>query len=176
MDPRVEMYKAAFGQGGNGFDFPIYHGRSQFGQGFDFSVYRGRGQRGKGIGDLLRGIVRFFRPVARTGLKTLLTAGSEAIKDGASVKDILSNTLKPIISSILTSTAEQVSNMLLADKPATAPPPAPEIGLPAGTLINSAPQTGTEKRRSVYKPRSHKSKRIARHYTPFVQFLKRLNF
>ena len=176
MDPRVEMYNAAFGQGGNGLDFPVYVGRSQFGQGFDFSVFRGRGQHGQGIGDIFCGIVRFFRPTARTGLKTLLTAGSEAITDGASVKDILSNTLKPTISSILTSTAEQVSNKLLADKPSTAPPPAPEIGLPAGTLINSVPQTGTGKRRSVYKPRSHKAKRIARHYTPFVQFPKHLNF
>ena len=49
MDPRVDMYTAAFGQGGHGFEFPIYHGRSQFGQGFDFSVYRGRGQLGQGI-------------------------------------------------------------------------------------------------------------------------------
>ena len=136
MDPRVKMYTAAFWQNGNYFDFPIYHGRCQFGQGFDFFVYRGRGQLGQGVGDILRhlrDIVRFFCPVARTGLRTLLTAGGEAIKDGASVKDILSNTLKPTVSSILTSTAEQVSNKLLADKPATAPPPAPEIGVPAGT-------------------------------------------
>ena len=176
MDPRVEMYTAAFGQGGNGFEFPVYLGRSQFGQGFDFSVYRGRGQHGQGLGDIFRGIWRFFRPVATSGLKTLLKSGSEAIKDGATVKDILSNTLKPTISSVLASTQEHVSNKLLADKPATAPPPAPEIGVPAGTLINSAPQTGTGKRRSVYKPRSHKPKKFARHYTPIVQFPNRFNF
>ena len=49
MDPRVEMYTAAFGQGGNGIDFPVYLGCSQFGQGFDYSVYRGRGQHGQGL-------------------------------------------------------------------------------------------------------------------------------
>lgn len=176
MDPRVEMYTAAFGQGGNGLDFPVYVGRSQFGQGFDFSVFRGRGQHGQGIGDIFRGIWRIFRPIIVPGVKTALKSASEAITEGASVKDILSNTLKPTISSVLASTAEQVSNKLLADKTSTAPPPAPEIGVPAGTLINPLPQIGTGKRRSLYKPRSHKAKRIARHYTPFVQFPKRLNF
>ena len=63
MDPRVEMYTAAFGQGGNGLDFPVYAGRSQFGQGFDFSVFRGRGQHGQGIGHIFRGIWRIFRPI-----------------------------------------------------------------------------------------------------------------
>ena len=177
MDPRVEMYTAAFGQGGNGFDFPIYHGRSQFGKGFDFSVYRERGQHGQGNGDIFRGIWRIFCLIAVPGVKILLKSASEAITDGASVKHILSNTLKPTISSALASTAEQVSNKLLADKPSTAPFPAPEIGVPAGILVNPLPQSGTGKRRSLYKPRFHKAKRIARQYASIsVQFPKRLNF
>ena len=87
MDPRIEMYTAAFGQGGSGLDFPVYVGRSQFGQGFNFSVFRGRGQRGQGIGDLFRGIWRIFRPIVVPGVKTALKSASEAITDGASVKD-----------------------------------------------------------------------------------------
>lgn len=165
MDPRVEAYQAAFGQGGSGF--AVFRGRSQFGQGFDFPVYRGRSQYGQGIGDVFRGIWRFFRPVAQTGIKTLFKAGSEAMKDGASVQEVLSNTLKPTIGSIAASTAEQVTNKLLTDRPSTAPPPAPVIGVPPGTLVNSMPtQVGTGKRRSVYKSRAHKAKRFAHPYTP----------
>ena len=139
-------------------------------------MYRGQGQHGQGIGNIFRGIWPFFRPLAVPKVKTFLKSASEAIKDGGTVKDILSNTLKPTISTLLSSTAKQVSNKLLADKPASAPLPAPEIGVPAGTLISSVPQTGSGMRRSGYKPRSHKPKRLVRHYTPLVQFPTRFNF
>ena len=45
MDPRIEFYKAAFFQNGNGFDFPVFKGTSRY-------------QYGLGLGDVLRGIVR----------------------------------------------------------------------------------------------------------------------
>ena len=74
MDPRIEFYKAAFSQRGNGFDYPVFRGTSRY-------------QYSQGLGDLLRGIVRFiprvakfFKPVALKGVQTLLKAGSKAIK------------------------------------------------------------------------------------------------
>ena len=107
MDSRVNILKAAFDhQRGEGFDFPVYHVRVQYVYGFNFPVFQGRAQYGAGFGDVLRGIWRFFRPVAIKGAQTLLKAGSEAIKDGATVKEVLSSTLKPTISAVLNATAE----------------------------------------------------------------------
>ena len=70
MDPRIEFYKAAFSQKGNGFDFPVFRGTSRY-------------QYGQGLGDVLRGIVRyiprvtqFFKPVAMKGIQTLFKAGA----------------------------------------------------------------------------------------------------
>ena len=47
MDPRIDFYKAAFSQKGNGFDFPVF--REAF-----------RYQYRKGLGYVLRGIVRYI--------------------------------------------------------------------------------------------------------------------
>ena len=74
MYPRIEFYKAAFFQKGNGFDFPVFKRKSRY-------------QYGQGLGDVLRGIMRyiprvtqFLKPVAIKGIQTLFNAGSEAIK------------------------------------------------------------------------------------------------
>ena len=116
MDSRVNILKAAFDhQRGEGFDFPVYQGRVQYGHGFNFPVFQGRAQYGAGFGDVLRRIWRFFRPVAIKGAQTLLKAGSEAIKDGATVKEVLSSTLKPTIGAVLGATAEQVENRFTSD-------------------------------------------------------------
>ena len=87
MDPRIEFYKAAFSQRGNGFDFPVFRGKSRY-------------KYGQGLGDVLRGIVhfiprvaQFLKPVAMKGVQTLLKAGSEAIKEGATVKEVIKSTL-----------------------------------------------------------------------------------
>ena len=63
MDPRIELYKAAFSQKGNGFDFPVFRETSRY-------------QYNKGLGDVLRSIVRniakvtqFFKPVAMKASK-----------------------------------------------------------------------------------------------------------
>ena len=87
MDPRIEFYKAAFTQKGIGSDFPVFRGTSMY-------------QYGQGLGDVLRGIVRyiprvtqFLKPLAMKGIQTLLKAGSEAIKEGATVKDVIKSTL-----------------------------------------------------------------------------------
>ena len=142
-------------QTGGWTDLPVYQGRYQYG--FGYPVYRGRPQYGQGFGDVLRGIWRFFRPVALSGAKTLLKAGSEALTDGATVKEVLSNTLKPTVGALLNATAEQVANRLNADKPAAAPPPgsAPTYAVP--------PQIGSKKRkrRAVYKMHKTSLKRKA---------------
>ena len=44
MDQRIEFYKAAFSQRGNGFDIPVFRGTSRY-------------QYGQGLGAMLRGIV-----------------------------------------------------------------------------------------------------------------------
>ena len=100
MDPRIEFYKAAFSQKGNGFDFPVFRGTSRY-------------QYGQGLGDFLRGIVRylprvtqFLKPVTMKGIQTLLKSGSEAIKEGATVKDVIKSTLKPTIGAVLGATVD----------------------------------------------------------------------
>ena len=176
MDPRVDIYQAALShQTGAGFDFSVYQGRSQFGQGFNFPVYHG--QSGAGLGDILKSAWRFFRPIAMNGARTLLKAGGEALKDGSSVQEVLSNTLKPTIGAVLASTAQQVTDKFLVDKPKAAPGPAPSIGLPPGTLVEPLPpQTGSGKRRMVYKSSKHSAKRIARYDHSYNHSPNRYNF
>ena len=145
MDSRVNILKAAFDyQHGEGFDFPVYQGRMQYGHGFNFPVFQGRAQYGAGFGDVLRGIRRFFRPVAIKGAQPLLKAGSEAIKDGATVKEVLSSTLKPTLGAVLGATAEQVANRFTSEKPTAAPPPGPPTEQPGGVLGGiQGPQKGS---------------------------------
>ena len=150
MDPRITLLKDAFAhQGGAGFDFPVYAGR-QYGNGLNFPVFAGRGaQYGAGFGDVLRGIWRFFRPIALKGAQTLLKAGGEALTDGATVKGVLKSTLTPTIGAVLGATADQMANRLAPDKLTAAPPPgpAPEGNAGAGTQKGA----GRRKRKKVYK-------------------------
>ena len=76
---------------------------SQRGAWFEMLVFRGisKFQYGQGVGDVLRGIWRFIptvawflKPVALKGAQTLLKSGSEAIKEGATVKDVIKSSLK----------------------------------------------------------------------------------
>ena len=98
MDPSIEFYKSAFSQRGDGFDFPIFRETAGY-------------QYGQGLGDVLRGIVRFIlrgsqflKPVAMNGVQTLLIAGSEAIKEGATVKDVIKSMFKPTVGAVLGAT------------------------------------------------------------------------
>ena len=107
MDPRIEFYKAAFVQQGNGYDIPVFVGTSRY-------------QYGQGLGDVLHGILkfipkvaRFLKPVVMKGAQTLLKAGSEAIKDGATVKDVIKSTLKPKVGAVLGATVDQVASKLI---------------------------------------------------------------
>ena len=70
MDPKIEYYKAAFSQNGNGFDFPVFRETSRY-------------YYGKGLGDVFRGIVRyiprvtqFLKPVKMKSIQTFLKTGS----------------------------------------------------------------------------------------------------
>jgi len=161
MDPRITLLKDAFNhQFGASIDFPVYQGRTQYGHGLNIPVFQGRSQYGAGFGDVLRGIWRFFRPVAIKGAQTLLKAGSEAIKDGATVKEVLSSTLKPTLGAVLGATAEQVANHLTTDKPTAAPPPGPPSEQPSGSLVGTQKGSGKRKTLSVYKRlKQNKTKR-----------------
>ena len=71
-----------FGKG-NGFDFPMFRRTSRY-------------QYGQGLGDVISGIMRyiprvtqFLKPVAMKGIQTFLKAVSEAIEEGATVKDVI---------------------------------------------------------------------------------------
>ena len=46
---------------------------------------------------MLQSVWRFFRPIAMNGARTLLKAGGEAIKDGSTVKEVLTNTLSQLL-------------------------------------------------------------------------------
>ena len=74
MDPRIEFYKAALFQKGNGFDSPEFKGTSRY-------------QNNQGLGYVLRKIVQFFlrvahyfKPVAMKCFQIVLKAGSVTIK------------------------------------------------------------------------------------------------
>ena len=151
MDPRIEFYKAAFSQRGNGFDFPVFRGTSRY-------------QYGQGLGDVLRGIERylprvtqFLKPVAIKNIQTLLKAGSEAIKEGATTKDVIKSTLKPTVGAVLGVTVDQVASKLIEmrNNQNEAPPPNPQI------MLHELNQAGSGKKRrsqTVYKKKSKRFK------------------
>ena len=74
----------------------------------------------------------FFKPVAIKTAQTFLRAGSEAIKEGPTVKDIIKSTVQPTVGAVLGATAGQVALKLIEmrDKHDAAPPPNLPIGLP----------------------------------------------
>ena len=93
--------------------------------GLGYPVFAGRAEYGAGLGDVLKGLWRFFRPVAAAGAKSLLQASSQAMNEGASVKEILKASLKPTMGAVLGATTDQVLSRLNEDKPLSAPPPGP---------------------------------------------------
>ena len=86
---------------------------------FNFPVFRktSRYKYGQGFGDVLRGIVQFilemahfFKPVATKGVQSLLKADSEAIKEGATIKDVNMFTLTFTVAAVLGATVDQVAS------------------------------------------------------------------
>ena len=126
MVPRIKYYKAAFSQGENGYDLSVFRRTSRY-------------QYGQGLGDVLRGIVRFipkvaqfFKPVAMQVVQTLLKAGSEAIEEAATVKDIIKSKLKPTVGAVVGATVDQVASKLIEmrNNQYDASPPNPPIVVP----------------------------------------------
>ena len=121
-------------------------------------------QYGQGLGDVLRGIVRyipsvtqFLKPVAIKDIQTLLKAGSKAIKEGATVKDVIKSTLKPTVGAVLGATVDQVASKLIEmrNNQNDAPPPNPPI------MLFELNQAGSGKKRrsqTVYKTKPKRSK------------------
>ena len=144
MDPRIEFYKAAVLQQGNGFDIPVFVGTSRY-------------QYGQKVGDVLHGILKFIpkvakflKPMVKKGAQSLLKDGSEAIKEGTTVTDVIKSTLKPTVGAVLIATVDQVASKLIKmrNNQNDAPPPNPPIVLPE---LNQA-ESGKKRRRGlVYK-------------------------
>ena len=84
------------------------------------------------------------------GIQTLLKADSNAIKEGARVKDVIKSTLKPTVGAVLGAMVDQVAAMLIEmrDNQNDAPLPNPPIVVPEFVQVGS----GNKRRsRSVYK-------------------------
>ena len=69
---------------------------------------------------MLHGILKFIPKVARflnteimKGAQTLLKAWSEAIKKGATVKDVIKSTLKPTVGAVLGATVDHCAFKLI---------------------------------------------------------------
>ena len=77
-------------------------------------------------------VTQFLKPVAMKSIQTLLKAGSEAIKEGATVKDVNKSTLKPTVGAVLGATVDQVASKLIEmrNNQNDAPPPNPPFMLP----------------------------------------------
>ena len=123
MDPRVELYKNAFcgrQSGGGGGYIPKFYGAHRY-------------QNGGGFGDVMRGLVRRFWPVAKQGFAAFLRAGGESMKEGATWKEALNSSIKPTIGTVLSATADQITEQ----KPAAAPPPGPPIAHSESVLVGT---------------------------------------
>ena len=144
MDPQIEFYKAAFSQGGNGFDIPVFRRVSTY-------------QYSQGVGDVLRGIfqfcpmmARFLKPVAIKGAQTFLKSGSKAIKEGVAFKDVIKSTLTPTVGAVIGARVDQVASKLIqmCDNHDAERPPNPPIVL---TEIVQAGSGRKRRRAPIYK-------------------------
>ena len=102
-------------------------------------------------------VTRFLKPVAIKGIQTLLKVSSEAIKEGATVKDVIKSTLKPTVSAVLSATVDQVASKLIEmrNNQNDAPPPNPPIMLPE---LNQAGSGKKRRSQTVYKKKLKRSK------------------
>ena len=106
---------------------------------------------------------RFFKPVAIKAAQTLLRAGSEAIKEGATVKDVIKSTVQPTVGAVLGATVNQVASKLIEmrDKHDAAPPSNPPIVVPktvqmgSGRKRHRAPVYKTPTKRTKYSSTQH---------------------
>lgn len=78
------------------------------------------------------------------GPRSLLKAGCDAIKDGATFLGVFKQTLKPTVMSLLTATAEQVANRFATKSPNDAP----KLGLLNNTYTVLQVKTNSRKQKS----------------------------
>ena len=90
-------------------------------------------------------------------IQTLVKAGSEAIKESATVKDVIKSTLKLTVGAILGATVDQVASKLIEmwNNQNDAPPPNSPIMLPE---LNQAGSGKTRPSQTVYKKKPKRSK------------------
>ena len=98
MDPRVELYKNAFSgrQSGGGSYIPKFYGSHRY-------------QYGGCFGDVMKGLLRRFLPVAKQGFAAFLRAGGENMKEKAKWKKAVKSSIKPPIGTVLSAIADQIA-------------------------------------------------------------------
>ena len=106
---------------------------------------------------MLCGIVRFiprgaefFKPVAMKGVQTLLKVGSEAIKKGATVTNVIKSALKSTVGAVLGATVDPIASKFIEMRYNQID--APSFNVPI--LVHEFVQEGlgkTRRCRSVYK-------------------------
>ena len=111
----------------------------------------------RGIVPFIPRVAQFFKPVAMKGVQILLKASSEAIKEGATVKDVIKSTLKPTVGALLGATVDQVASKLIAmrDNRNDAPPPNPPIVMPEFVQAGSG---NKQRSQTVYKKTPKRTK------------------
>ena len=101
------------------------------------------------------------------GVQTLLKAGSEAIKEGATIKDVIRTTLKSTVGAVLGATVDQVASkpIEMRDNQNDAPPPNPP------TVVPEFVQAGLDKKwrsRSLYKKKTPKRFKYSNKQRPII--------
>ena len=102
-------------------------------------------------------VTQFLKPVAKKGIQTLLKAGSEAIKEGATVKDVIKSTLKPMVGAVLGATVDQVASKIIEMRNNQNDAPTPN----SPNMLPELNQAGLGKKRrsqTLYKKKPKRSK------------------
>ena len=91
------------------------------------------------------------------GIQAPLKAGREAIKEGATVKDVIKSTIKPTVRAVLGATVDKVASKLIEmrNNQNDALPPNPPIMLPE---LNQAGSGKKRHSQTVYKKKPKQSK------------------
>ena len=112
-------------------------------------------QKVGGFGDVMKGLLRRFWPVAKQGFAAFFRAGGESMKEGATWKEALKSSIKPTIGTVLSATADQIAEQ----KTAAAPPPGPPIAHSDSVLVGTQGGGGGSVKRRAGRASYKKSKK-----------------